>query len=117
MILKMRNRYNLGWVVYDGLKRVLFGGARQGRVRWNFVKGRWEMQSEHDAQFEVASPTEICSSANSERPAPSEEGADSPEWVDTGWAYATMPDGGEKLFVFDEGFLLNDDGRTIERIW
>ena len=115
MILKMKDRYNLGWVVYDNLERVSFGSSREGRVRWNFAKKRWEMCSEHDAQFEQADPTEICTTVGMIVPQ-SEDGADVAEWLDTNWAYATAQDGTERLFVFDEAFLLNDAGRTIERI-
>lgn len=116
MMVKMKNQYYSGWVVYDNLKRVLFGGSREGRVRWHFGKGRWEMQSEHDAKFEEASPSEVLSSANYKEPQSPEGGTDAPEWTDTNWAYATAQDGTERLFVFDEGFLLNDAGQTIERI-
>lgn len=39
------------------------------------------------------------------------------ELLYTHWACAVREKGGEEVFfVFNEGYILNDDGKTIERI-
>lgn len=112
MILKIRFRNS--WWLYDNLRKVRYGHGLDTLLHSSDNKYRWAGEDpEVDTHEEVvpfAELSDICFSRSRK------EGQPGGEPFFPRWAIARDCDNDELLFVFDEGYLLNDDGATIERI-
>jgi len=119
MILKIRHAG--GWWLYDELCRVHFGLSKHGvemvdtdRVvmlqNKRFVRLRWgesltqEALADENAGFlpDVILTSKFNEVAAATEPAP------------VAWACVRDEKGVEKFFVFDEGYVLNNEGKTLE---
>lgn len=134
MILKIQN--GNAWILYDGLSRVQFGQSGEGRVRRFEDSPDWEYRTTRRGRTEgtlpatTEAPDAVYNYAEGGAPPDvdcfdleaylgSHLRSDSgkiPVYVYPAWVCAIDTDGNERFFVFNEAFLLNDEGRTIERI-
>ncbi len=127
MILKIKSPEE-GWFMYDGLSRVRYGvgGPIHFRHRgedenvdgkavyhgfeisddWS---GYWPSEGREALRYFI--PDVVLT-----RVTRITSGNDNSPTSNVAWVIATNAKGETKIFVFDEAFLLNDHGRTIERI-
>ena len=94
MLLKIKD--DRGWWMYDGYPKIHWGDSGSGDAKV-------------DAKNEIVFRGNKCQphllvlcDLNEER--------------DVCWALCRDKSNEEFLFVFDEGYVLNDEGKTIERI-
>ncbi len=126
MILKIRNQG--AWWLYDDLARVHFARSGEGRVRRNMNSGDWEVRKNqqvgHGAdkqEYTEFTPDAVFfdpekeGKATAETMTPREKSVNT-EWEFPAWVCYRDRDDNERFIVFDEAFLLNDAGQTIERI-
>lgn len=137
MMLKIRN--GGAWVLYDGIARASFGAGGEGRIRRHREKGTWEIRgglavgaSEEDGAYGEWEPdvvyldphrAEAKVVATGKPPAkaiefrggePVEVDRD-PKYEYPAWCNCIVS-GEERFFAFSEAYLLNDAGKTVERI-
>lgn len=116
MILKIK--YKNTWYMYDHIFKVRFGRC-DGTISINTDnKVMWsEMPPEGStmprSSVEVQPFAMLSGTLDSHLETAHKEGA---EPTKLNWAIGRNTKGEELLFVFDEGYLLNDDGKTIETI-
>ena len=137
MILKMRSAE--GWVVVPGIEQAEYGGPESKKMGF-YVSGEGEykvyvpvvksgLQDEdwyypHDDVWIVRSahccgvPSEVQVNGRSNLEAAylneSKDGNHAEPIVFMAWLQDSET---KKTFLFDEAYLLNDSGKTIERIW
>lgn len=117
MILKIRNQG--AWWLHDDLARVHFGNAGEGRVRRNVSTAALEVRTGQqiggggaDAYAELTPDGVFFEPDGTER----RTATMVTEWEYPAWVCYRDRQDHECFVVFDEAFLLNDNGQTIERI-
>lgn len=104
MILKVKHGDE--WTLFDGLRRVSFVRQHLNTApQWNPTTKRWEQWSETTGQFNALKPTHEFGIT-----------ADRTKTCTAHFVQGIDQRGEVLTFVFGAGYLLNDEGKTIESI-